>query len=419
MRVDVITIFPEYLSPLRLSLLGRAQADGLLTVHSHDLRSWTRDRHRTVDDTPYGGGPGMVMRPEPWGEAIDAIFQDGGAAGRAPTLVVPTPAGVRLDQRLAENLAARPWLVLACGRYEGIDQRVVDHFAERVETLEISIGDYVLGGGEAAALVIVEAVARLLPEVIGNPLSLAEESHGTRPDAGLLEYPVYTKPPSWRGLDVPEVLLSGHHGRVAAWRHEQSVRRTARRRPDLAHTSQLLGTTGSGSAGSGLPALGDDAVVRLAEPADTGELLTLQRCCWVSEAQANGELFLPALVESLEEVRRSLDDWVTVVVRVGGRLVGSVRGRLTDERVWDIGRVMVAPDLEGRGLGRWLLSHIEQAAPPAATSYRLFTGANSERNLRMYRKAGYRLRTEAAPPIPGAVTLEKIRRASRAPGDFG
>jgi tRNA (guanine37-N1)-methyltransferase len=228
MRVDIVTIFPDYLSPLELSLVGKARASGRLDIHVHDLRTWTHDRHRTVDDTPYGGGAGMVMRPEPWGEAIDAIV---GAATPPPTLLVPTPAGRRFTQVVAERLATAPWLLIACGRYEGIDQRVADHFATRMPVEELSIGDYVLAGGEAAALVVVEAITRLLPGVLGNPESLAEESHGG--DERHLEYPVYTKPESWRGLDVPEVLLSGHHGKVAEWRREQALRRTAERRPDL------------------------------------------------------------------------------------------------------------------------------------------------------------------------------------------
>lgn len=225
MRVDIISIFPDYLAPLGLSLLGKARESGLVDVRTHDLRQWTEDRHRTVDDTPYGGGAGMVMRPEPWGRALDEIAGDG-----SPRLVVPTPAGAPFTQADAERLARAPWLVIACGRYEGIDQRVVDHYAQRMPVEEVSIGDYVLAGGEAAALVIVEAVVRLLPGVLGNPESLAEESHGTD---GLLESPVYTKPETWRDLQVPEVLLSGHHARIAAWRREQALRRTARHRPDL------------------------------------------------------------------------------------------------------------------------------------------------------------------------------------------
>jgi tRNA (guanine37-N1)-methyltransferase len=230
-KIDVVSIFPDYLAPLQLSLVGKAISSGLVQLSVHDLRDFTHDRHRTVDDTPYGGGAGMVMRPEPWGEALDAIAPPDGTGGTGqPTLVVPTPSGIPFTQALAHELAAEPWLLFACGRYEGIDQRVFEHAATRMRVLEVSLGDYVLAGGEVAVLVIVEAVARLLPGVLGNPESLVEESHAGE---GLLEYPVYTKPAEWRELPVPPVLLSGHHGQIAAWRREQSLRRTAERRPDL------------------------------------------------------------------------------------------------------------------------------------------------------------------------------------------
>ena len=229
MRIDLVSIFPDYFAPLSLSLVGKAVETGILSLGVHDLREWTHDRHRTVDDTPYGGGAGMVMKPEPWGEALDALVPYG---AQRPLLVVPTPAGVPFTQALAHELAERDWLLFACGRYEGIDARVVDYAATRMDVLEVSLGDYVLNGGEVAALAITEAVVRLLPGVLGNPESLVEESHGAELD-GLLEYPVYTKPASWRGLEVPAVLLSGHHGQVASWRLEQSRRRTTDRRPDL------------------------------------------------------------------------------------------------------------------------------------------------------------------------------------------
>jgi tRNA (guanine37-N1)-methyltransferase len=226
-RIDVISIFPDYLAPLGLSLTGKAREKGLLDVRVHDLREWTRDRHRTVDDTPYGGGAGMVMKPEPWGEALDSVAA--GQDGTTPTIIFTTPSGERFDQGLARELSTREHLVFACGRYEGIDQRVVDHAATLGEVREISIGDYVLNGGEVAALAITEAVVRLLPGFMGNPESLVEESH----EDGLLEYPVYTKPAAWRGREVPEVLLSGNHAAIATWRREQARRRTAERRPDL------------------------------------------------------------------------------------------------------------------------------------------------------------------------------------------
>ena len=229
MRIDVVTIFPDYLAPLDLSLIGKARREGTLDLRIHDLREHTHDRHRTVDDSPYGGGAGMVMRPEPWGEALDALVASASDEGAVPRLLVPTPSGMPFTQALARDLAGEPWLAFACGRYEGIDERVLDHAATRMPVTLVSLGDYVLNGGEVAVLAIVEAVARLIPGVIGNAESLVEESH----EDGLLEYPVYTKPASWRGLDVPEVLLSGNHGAIAAWRHEQRVARTRARRPDL------------------------------------------------------------------------------------------------------------------------------------------------------------------------------------------
>jgi len=222
-KVDIVSIFPDYLTPLELSLIGKARSAGLLQIHVYDLRTWTSDVHRTVDDTPYGGGPGMVMRPEPWGLALDELATEQGR------LVVPSPAGVPFDQAMAASLAGEQHLIFACGRYEGIDQRVIDHAATRMPVSEVSIGDYVLFGGEVAVLVMLEAVTRLLPGVLGNAESLVEESHVD----GLLEAPVYTKPPTWRGLDVPEILRSGDHGRIAAWRREQAKTRTRERRPDL------------------------------------------------------------------------------------------------------------------------------------------------------------------------------------------
>ena len=232
MRIDVVTIFPEYLAPLRLSLLGRAAGTGLIDLVVHDLRDVTTDRHRTVDDTPYGGGAGMVMQPEPWGAALDAVVAAGREQlgnGAVPHLLVPSPAGDVFDQRRASELAHEPWLVFACGRYEGIDERVLVEAATRMRVTPVSLGDYVVNGGEVAVLAIVEAVGRLVPGVVGNPASLVEESHVD----GLLEYPVYTRPATWRGLAVPDVLLSGHHGRVARWRRDEQLRRTAARRPDL------------------------------------------------------------------------------------------------------------------------------------------------------------------------------------------
>jgi tRNA (guanine37-N1)-methyltransferase len=340
----------------------------------------------------------MVMKPEPWGEALDELAPDGGRAGSRPTLVVPTPSGVPFTQALAEELATREHLVFACGRYEGLDQRVLDHAATRMEVREVSLGDYVLNGGEVAALVVIEAVARLLPGFMGNAESLVEESH----QDGLLEYPVYTKPASWESTygvtrEVPPVLLSGDHGAIAAWRHQQRLERTAARRPDLLHPSAALTT--------------DDLAITLAQPSDAGELTTLQRACWASEGRANDTHDIPPLVESVEEVAQGLRDWQTWVVREGGRLVGSVRTRShpDDATTWQIGRLMVAPDLQGRGLGRALLAHAEAQAPSGTTAYWLNTGSRSERNLRTYRKAGYRVQPGEG-SFPGTVDLLKPRR---------
>ncbi|MGB8650930.1 MAG: tRNA (guanosine(37)-N1)-methyltransferase TrmD [Mycobacteriales bacterium] len=225
MQVDVISIFPDYLAPLRLSLVGKAMERGTLDLRVHDLREQTDDVHRTVDDSPYGGGPGMVMKPEPWGRALAAL--SGPTA--APRLVVPTPAGRPFTQQLAEELSHEPWLAFACGRYEGIDDRVLQHARRTTVVDEVSLGDYVLAGGEVAVLVVVEAVARLLPGVLGNEQSHQDDSFS----AGLLEGPSYTRPPVWEGLQVPPVLLSGDHAAIARWRRDESLRRTAERRPEL------------------------------------------------------------------------------------------------------------------------------------------------------------------------------------------
>jgi len=222
-RIDVVTIFPEFFGVLDVSLLGRARHAGLIDTRVHDLRDFTHDRHRTVDDTPYGGGAGMVMKPDPWGEALDSVLTP------SSTLIVPSPAGHPFTQATARELAPKEHLVFACGRYEGIDQRVVDHYSERIEVRELSLGDYVLNGGEVAAMAIIEAVGRLVPGMVGNPASLDEESH----ERGLLEYPSFTKPSVWRDRTVPAVLLSGNHPAIAAWRHEQQLARTRAVRPDL------------------------------------------------------------------------------------------------------------------------------------------------------------------------------------------
>jgi tRNA (guanine37-N1)-methyltransferase len=285
--------------------------------------------------------------------------------------------------------------VFACGRYEGIDQRVIEHAATIGTVREVSLGDYVLNGGEVAALAITEAVVRLLPGFMGNAESLVEESHAD----GLLEYPVYTKPASWEGREVPDVLLSGDHARIAAWRREQAARRTAERRPDLLPATGAIG---------GLA----DLDVRTAVPADAGELYTLQRACWLQELEANPGVEIPALRESLDDVRRGLGEWTVMVAREpsSGRLVGAVRGRVDRHGEWDIGRIMVAPDLQGRGLGRALLELVEGLAPAEVETYVLFTGAGSVDNLRMYKKAGFRLRPDRRAPEGAVVLTKRISR---------
>jgi tRNA (guanine37-N1)-methyltransferase len=260
MRIDIISIFPEYFAPLDVSLIGKARQRGVLDVRVHDLRQWAYDRHRTVDDTPYGGGPGMVMKPEPWGEALDTVAPpsprtpgcgsgsgsgsssgsssgsgsgSGSGAGVPPRLVIPTPSGRPFTQAQAVAYAAEPWLIFGCGRYEGIDSRVVEEARTRMPVDEVSIGDYVLAGGEAAVLVMIEAIGRLLPGVLGNAESAVDDSFAPGRMETLLEGPIYTKPPVWRERAVPEILFSGHHAQIARWRRDEALRRTAAHRPEL------------------------------------------------------------------------------------------------------------------------------------------------------------------------------------------
>jgi len=227
LKLDAVTVFPAYLEPLQLSLLGKAIEDGILSVSVHDLRDQAHDKHQTVDDSPYGGGPGMVMKPEPWGNALDELVTS------ETILLIPTPSGVPFTQSLAQELSTAKHIVFACGRYEGIDSRVAEHYKTRIRVQEISIGDYVLAGGEVAVLVIVEAIARLVPGVLGNQDSFADDSFAAGDMQNLLEGPVYTRPPVWRDLEVPQVLTSGDHAKISAWKHEQAIKRTTQNRPDL------------------------------------------------------------------------------------------------------------------------------------------------------------------------------------------
>jgi len=405
MRLDVVSIFPEYLAPLDLSLIGKARRDGLIDLRVHDLRDFAHDRHRTVDDSPYGGGAGMVMKPGPWSEALEHLLalpdspvrEPGRDEPNVPTLIIPGPGGEPFTQQIAHELADEPWLAFACGRYEGIDERVYEWAGERMPVRVLSLGDYVLNGGEVAVLAMVEAVARLLPGVIGNAESLVEESH----EDGLLEYPVYTKPAEWDGRAVPDVLLGGNHKAIAQWRHEQRVQRTAERRPDL------LPPTAAASALSGLEE-------RIATPADAPDLQVLTRACWAPEFARYG--MFSAGEEDLETVRDGIQDWDTRVWRKDGQLLASVRVRPhpTHEATWQIGRLMVAPYLQGRGLGRELLEYAESLASGDVATFWLNTGAKSTENLRMYRKAGYKVRPGEG-EFPGTVDLTKRRALASLP----
>lgn len=399
MRIDAISIFPDYLAPLDLSLIGRARREGVLDVRVHDLRDFTHDRHRTVDDTPYGGGAGMVMKPQPWSEALTHVLDTADeATGEAPVLIVPGPGGERFTQAMAHELAEAPWLAFACGRYEGIDERTYEWAAERMQVRVVSLGDYVLNGGEVAVLAMVEAVGRLLPGVVGNAESLVEESH----EGGLLEYPIYTKPATWDGGDgvertVPDVLLGGNHAAIAAWRHEQRLVRTAARRPDLLHAAATT---------EDLADL-DHAV---ATPADAPELAVLQKACWI-EMVTPVEHWWGAPAEDAGTVAENLGQWATHLFRSGGRLVMSVRVRRDpfEPTTWQIGRIMVAPDLQRQGLGRALLAHAEALAPADITTFWLNTGADQPRLLKIYKKAGYRV----IGPGVGPGTVDLVRRVRR------
>ena len=398
MRIDAVSIFPQYLDALDLSLIGKARREGLIDLRVHDLRDFTHDRHRTVDDTPYGGGAGMVMKAQPWSEALTHVLDSGDeSSGAAPVLVVPGPGGERFTQSVARELAEAPWLAFACGRYEGIDERVYEWAQERMEVRVVSLGDYVLNGGEVAVLAMVEAIGRLLPGVVGNAESLVEESH----EGGLLEYPIYTKPSVWDGGDgvertVPEVLLGGNHAAIADWRHEQRLARTAARRPDLLHRAAVTSELA-------------DLDHAIATPADAPELTVLQKACWI-EMVTPSQHWWGAPAEDAATVADNLAEWTTHLFRSEGRLVGSVRVR-TDPReptTWQIGRLMVAPDLQGRGLGRALLAHAEGLAPADVRTFWLNTGADQERLLRIYKKAGYRV--IGTGEGPGTVDLTRRAR---------
>jgi tRNA (guanine37-N1)-methyltransferase len=357
LRIDVMSIFPDYLSPLDLSLIGKARQDGLLDLHVHDLRDFTHDRHRTVDDTPYGGGAGMVMKPQPWAEALEHVAGQGAATQARPRLVVPGPGGAPFTQSMARELAAEPWLAFACGRYEGIDERVYEFAREDLglEVSVVSLGDYVLNGGEVAVLAIVEAVARLIPGVIGNAESLVEESH----EDGLLEYPIYTKPREWRGRSVPDVLLSGNHAAIAAWRREERLARTAARRPDLLHTS----------------AVGSDVDLGVATPGDLPELLTV--------LHASGR------TPTMDSLRDQLKTGTTWLARGGGGLVGADHVRPDGESLRITAPALV-PDLDTDEVARDLLDVAARTAVSGIRTLVVDEPEPTDTRARTYRRAGYR-----------------------------
>ncbi|WP_347354677.1 tRNA (guanosine(37)-N1)-methyltransferase TrmD [Intrasporangium sp.] len=365
LRIDVVSIFPDYLAPLDLSLVGRARTDGLLDVRVHDLRDFTHDRHRTVDDAPYGGGAGMVMKPEPWAEALGHVVatRDASTPG-GPRLVVPGPGGAPFTQARARELAAEPWLAFACGRYEGIDERVYDYAREDLglPVSVVSLGDYVLCGGEVAVLAIVEAVARLVPGVVGNAESLLEESH----EDGLLEYPLYTRPRQWRGRLVPDVLLSGDHAAIAGWRHQQRMTRTAALRPDLLHPSAVDGRVELGVATAG----------------DLPELLTV--------LHARGR---PTSSESL---RAGLATGTTWLARRAGRLLGAVRLQ-EDGGTLRVAAPVLVPDLADDpvaddSLAGQLLQVAERTAVSGIRELVVDDPRPSPGRARTYRRAGYHRR---------------------------
>lgn len=402
MRLDVLSIFSDYFAPLDLSLVGKARRQGLLELHVHDLRDWTSDRHRSVDDTPVGGGAGMVMRPDVWGRALDAVLDAGSEAGTV--LLVPSPAGQRLDQALVAGLARASRLVIACGRYEGIDERVVEHYHARggLRVVEVSVGDYVLNGGEAAALVIVEAVARLLPGVVGNPGSLEAESHG---GSGLLDHPSYTKPVSWRQRDVPEVLRSGHHENVSRWRRDAALRRTAERRPDLLDAlsaAQLNGADRRVLAALGwfCPADGRPRrlTLRRAVAADAAELAALAAATFplacppdlphaAIERFVAEQLSTSAMTGYLHDTDRRL---LVAAEPDTDRLVGYTMLTGIGQQQVALDKCYVAEDYLGSHVAAALLAcSIEEASAAGAGSITLGTNAANTRAQRFYARHGF------------------------------
>lgn len=408
--IDVLTIFPDFFDALEVSLIGKARADGTLPIHVHDLRAWATDRHRTVDDTPAGGGPGMVMRADIWGEAIDDVLAQGPPAGTIPpaTLIIPTPGGEPFTQQtaaeLAQGLAQGGRMLIACGRYEGIDSRVAQHYSSQgsVRVREVSIGDYVLNGGEIAAMAMIEAVGRLVPGVVGNPDSLVEESHGA---AGLLEYPVYTGPALWRGMPIPAVLRSGDHQRIADWRRREALRRTAEVRPDLLREQEV--TIRRGRRGD-------------AEQLHEVARRTFPLACPPDFPDGQAEMFVSENL-STENFRR----WVKSrgaqlwVAEIAGLIVGyavvllrapspdrpSQHGATTA----DFNKFYLLPEHHGGGVARQLMNESLSAAHEAGMRT-VWLGVN-QRNTRaqsFYRKCGFASVAERTFDVAGTVQADFV-----------
>lgn len=428
-RIDVVSIFPAYLDVLDLSLLGRARAQGDLRVVVHDLRDWTTDRHRTVDDTPAGGGAGMVMRPDVWGRAIDDLLAGTGTDTGGTTIIVPSPAGEPFTQRVAEELAADvargTSIIVACGRYEGIDARVGAHYAAAgVPVRELSIGDYVLNGGEVAAVVMIEAIGRLLPGVVGNPDSLVEESHGS---AGLLEYPVYTQPADWRGLEIPEVLRSGDHARIARWRRARSVQRTATVRPDLLAAHEVT--------------------VRRAKPADAPELADVAAATFLLACpsgfppEAAAEFIAANLTEThfrrwarsrrhqvwLAEIAGAVVGYTLVVLDAPGPIATGEAGRADrgEEpggpagRIGDLSKVYVRGEHHGAGIaGRLLEATLAGAARAGMSSLWLGVNQRNARAQAFYRRHGFEITGERTFEVGSRTEADYVMERTLAPADF-
>ena len=422
MRFDIVSVFPEFFAVLDLSLIGKARERGILDIAVHDLRDWTDDPHRSVDDTPFGGGAGMVMRPDVWGAALDDPLGDDGV------LAVPTPSGAPLTQRMCEDLAAVGHIVLACGRYEGIDARVADHYEESgVRVVRYSLGDYVLNGGEVAAVALVEAVGRLVPGLVGNPESLVEESHGA---AGLLEYPVYTA--RWRGLDVPAVLTSGDHGKVARWRRDRALEVTAGRRPDMIEALPAegldrgdrralagLGYLVPAGAAHPLPASAREAAASDVPGLADLAARTFPDACPPGMREEDMRAFVESHL-SREDFSRYVDDpgCLTMALAVGGRILGYalaclppdgavagaergapvqavVDGRPRSGPLVELSKFYLDRRLRGTGAAALLWeatrSRLEEWAAPWPEAYVwLGTNAANERAQRAYRRLGFR-----------------------------